>query len=47
MINQFLSERGAIGIPGYYFKQLTGDSGDGAFLGDLKAKAAGIGPALI
>ncbi|MBV1928310.1 MAG: transporter [Gammaproteobacteria bacterium] len=47
MINQFLSERWAIGIAGYYLKQVTGDSGDGAFLGDFKAEAAGIGPALL
>jgi len=40
MINQFLTERWAIGIAGYYLKQLAGDSGDGAFLGDVKAKAA-------
>ena len=47
MINQFLSEEWAIGIQGYYLKQVTGDSGDGAFLGDFKAEAAGIGPALL
>ena len=47
MINQFLSESWAIGIQGYYLKQLTGDSGDGAILGDFKAEAAGIGPAVL
>ena len=47
MINQFLSEEWAIGISGYYLKQVTGDSGDGAFLGDFKAEAAGFGPALL
>jgi hypothetical protein len=47
MINQFLSESWAIGIHGFYLKQITGDSGDGAILGDFKAEAAGIGPAVL
>jgi hypothetical protein len=47
MINQFLSESWAIGIQGFYLKQLTGDSGDGAILGDFKAEVAGVGPALL
>ena len=47
MINQFLSETWAIGLQGFYLKQLTGDSGDGALLGDFKGEAAGIGPALL
>ncbi len=44
--NQFLSESSALGIHGFYLKQITGDSGDGARLGDFKAEAAGIGPAV-
>jgi hypothetical protein len=47
IINQFLSESLAVGIHGFYFKQLSGDSGDGALLGDFKAEASGIGPALM
>jgi hypothetical protein len=47
MINQFLSESWAIGIQGFYLKQVTGDSGDGALLGDFKAEAAGVGPAVL
>ena len=47
MINQFLSESWAIGVHGFYLKQLTGDSGDGAILGDFKAEAAGVGPAVL
>jgi len=47
MINQFLSESWALGIHGFYLKQVTGDSGDGAILGDFKAEAAGVGPALL
>jgi hypothetical protein len=45
--NQFLSEEWAIGLHGFYYKQISGDSGDGALLGDFKAEAAGIGPALM
>jgi hypothetical protein len=33
-----------IGLNGYYYKQLTGDSGSGASFGDFKAKTVGIGP---
>ena len=47
MINQFLSESFAIGVHGFYLKQVTGDSGNGAILGDFEAEAAGIGPALL
>ena len=47
MINQFLSETWAIGIHGFYLKQVTGDSGDGAILGSFKGEAAGVGPALL
>jgi hypothetical protein len=47
MFNQFLSESWAVGINGFYYKQITGDSGDGAILGDFKAEAAGIGPAIL
>ena len=47
VFNQFLSESLAIGIHGFYFKQLSGDSGDGALLGDFKAEASGIGPAVM
>lgn len=47
MINQFLSESWAVGIHGFYLKQITGDSGDGAVLGDFKAEVAGIGPAVL
>ena len=47
VFNQFFSESFALGIHGFYLKQITGDSGDGAQLGDFKAEAAGIGPALL
>lgn len=45
--NQFLSETFALGVHGFYLKQITGDSGPGAILGDFEAEAAGIGPALM
>lgn len=47
VFNQFLSETFAVGLQGFYLKQITGDSGSGALLGDLKAEAAGVGPALL
>lgn len=47
MINQFLSESWAIGVHGFYLKQLTGDSGAGAILGDFKAEATGVGLAVL
>ncbi|MGE8538047.1 MAG: SphA family protein [Acinetobacter sp.] len=34
----------AVGLGGYVHRQLEGDSGEGAILGDFKAKAASIGP---
>jgi hypothetical protein len=37
----------AIGDLGFYYEQLSGHSGDGALLGDFKAEASGIGPALM
>jgi hypothetical protein len=45
-INQFLSETFAIGLRGYYYRQVTGDSGSGALLGDFKGESVGIGPGL-
>ena len=44
VFNQFFSESFALGLHGFYLKQITGDSGAGAVLGDFKAEAAGIGP---
>jgi hypothetical protein len=43
-VNQFLSENFAIGLRGYYYRQLTGDSGSGAVLGDFKGESLGLGP---
>jgi hypothetical protein len=43
-LNQFLSESWAVGINGFFYRQISGDSGDGALLGDFKGEASGIGP---
>jgi hypothetical protein len=42
--SQFVSKNIHIGLAGYFFQQLTGDSGAGAKLGDFKGRVAGIGP---
>jgi len=35
-----------LGAEGFYFDQITGDSGAGATLGDFKGLTAGLGPVL-
>jgi hypothetical protein len=42
--SQFLSERTHVGLVGYFYQQLTGDSGAGATLGDFKSRVSAIGP---
>ena len=42
--NQFLSETFAVGVKGYWYKQVTGDSGSGAVLGSFKSESYGFGP---
>jgi len=42
--SRFLSEQVHVGLAGYFFHQLAGDSGSGARLGDFKSRADGIGP---
>jgi hypothetical protein len=42
--SQFLSEQLHVGLVGYVYQQLTGDSGAGATLGDFKSRVLGIGP---
>ena len=41
-----LSHTASIGIEGYAYKQISGDSGSGATLGSFKGQVFGIGPAL-
>ncbi|MGH6829912.1 MAG: transporter [Methylocella sp.] len=35
-----------VGLVGYVYNQLTGDSGSGAVLGDFKSQASAINPQL-
>jgi hypothetical protein len=42
--SQFLNEHVHVGVVGYFYYQLTGDSGAGATLGDFKSRVAGVGP---
>ncbi|MGA7277467.1 MAG: transporter [Desulfocapsaceae bacterium] len=44
--SQFLNEQVHLGLVGYFYYQLTGDSGEGAVLGDFKSSVNGIGPQL-
>jgi len=44
--SQFLSEQTHIGLVGYFYHQVTGDSGSGAVLGDFKSRVNAIGPQL-
>ena len=44
MVNQFLSETLTVGVHGYGYKQIEGDSGSGAILGDFKGESYGLGP---
>lgn len=47
MANQFLAKTFAVGVKGYYYQQITGDSGSGAVLGDFKSESFGIGPGFL
>jgi hypothetical protein len=42
--SRFLNEQTHVGVVGYFFQQLTGDSGAGARLGAFESRIAGIGP---
>lgn len=46
-VNQFLTKTFALGLRGYYYQQLTGDSGSGAVLGDFKSESVGLGPGFV
>ena len=43
---QHFSERFSAGVAGYYYDQITGDSGSGAILGPFEGQVAAIGPNL-
>lgn len=42
--SQFLNAQTHVGLVGYFYQQMTGDSGSNAFLGDYKSRVYGIGP---
>jgi hypothetical protein len=42
--SQFVSKNVHIGVAGYYFQQITNDSGPGATLGGFRGMAVGLGP---
>jgi len=42
--SQFFSEQLHAGVVGYFYRQLGGDSGTGAVLGDFKSRVSAIGP---
>jgi hypothetical protein len=44
---QFLSPSFAVGLRGYWYQQVTGDSGSGAKLGDFKSESVGVGPGFL
>jgi len=46
-LNQFLKPNFAVGLHGYYYSQLTGDSGSGAILGNFQGQSLGFGPAIL
>jgi hypothetical protein len=46
MLNQFLTERLVVGFHGYYYDQISGDSGSGAILGSFRSDSFGLGGAL-
>ncbi len=43
-IMQHFSKTFAVGLTGYHYDQITGDSGGGAALGDFKGRVSAIGP---
>jgi hypothetical protein len=45
-VMRHLSRDFAVGVAGYHYQQVTGDSGPGAALGDFKGRVSAIGPNL-
>jgi hypothetical protein len=42
--SHFISKQVHVGLVGYAYQQITGDSGPGATLGDFKSRVFGVGP---
>jgi hypothetical protein len=47
MVNQFLAPTFAIGVQGYWYKQISADTGSGAVLGPFMGESWGLGPAIL
>ena len=47
MANQFLAPIFALGVQGYWYKQIDADTGTGAVLGPFMGESFGLGPALL
>jgi hypothetical protein len=47
MANQFVMPSLALGVQGYWYKQVDGDSGSGAILGPFMGESFGLGPAVL
>lgn len=47
MVNQFLAPTFAIGVQGYWYKQVGPDTGSGAALGAFMGESFGLGPAIL
>lgn len=45
-VSQYLTERFLAGVAGYFYNQITADSGPGATLGPFMSRVAGVGPQL-
>jgi hypothetical protein len=45
-VSQYVTERLSAGLAGYFYNQVTGDSGSGATLGPFMSRVAGVGPQL-
>jgi hypothetical protein len=43
-VSQFMSQNWQVGVVGYVYYQLTGDSGSGDHVGSFKSRVAAIGP---
>jgi hypothetical protein len=42
--SHFVTKQMHVGLAGYFYQQITGDSGSGATLGDFKSRVIGLGP---
>lgn len=42
--SQFFNEQFHAGLVGYFYNQMSGDSGSGAVLGDFKSRVSALGP---